>query len=48
VRQTQSEVWLDVVTDPASTGGLADWLRTRGIRLHGSLREAAWLFSRLR
>jgi hypothetical protein len=48
VTQTQSEVWLDVVTDPASTGGLADWLRSRGIRLHGSLREAAWLFSRLR
>lgn len=42
------EVWRTVVTDPASTGGLADWLDSRGVPLRGSLREAARLFNRLR
>lgn len=41
-------LWETIATDPASTGGLADWLRSEGIRLRGSLREAAWLFSHLR
>lgn len=48
LRQTQAELWLDVVTDPASTGGLAEWMQSRGIRLRGSLREAALLFRKLR
>jgi hypothetical protein len=45
---TQAEVWREVVTDPASTGGLAQWLQSRGIPLRGSLRDAAWLFRHLR
>ena len=40
--------WHLIARDPASTGGLADWLRSKGFRLRGSLREAAALFSRLR
>lgn len=43
-----NSMWKTIATDPASTGGLADWLRSEGIRLRGSLREAALLFSRLR
>ncbi|HEV3472200.1 MAG TPA: phosphodiester glycosidase family protein [Actinomycetota bacterium] len=42
------DAWRAAVTDPASIGGLAYWLRSEGIRLRGSLRKAALLFSRVR
>lgn len=37
-------VWLDIAQDPASTGGLTQYLLHQGIRLRGSLREAARIF----
>ncbi|MDQ4065162.1 MAG: phosphodiester glycosidase family protein, partial [Actinomycetota bacterium] len=38
--------WLDAATDPASIGGLADWLRSEGIELRGGLLRAARLFAK--
>ena len=38
------DVWLRIATDPASTGGLADWLAREGFRLKGSLARAASMF----
>jgi exopolysaccharide biosynthesis protein len=38
------EVWRDVATDPASTGGLADALAGRSMRLPASLERAARTF----
>ena len=37
-------VWLDIASDPASTGGLTQYLLHEGIRLRGSLREAFQIF----
>jgi hypothetical protein len=37
-------VWLTIATDPASTGGLTQYLLHEGIRLRGSLRAAARIF----
>jgi Phosphodiester glycosidase len=39
-------VWLDVVSDPGSTGGLADFLQRSGRSLSGDLKEAARRFAR--
>lgn len=39
------ETWTDAASDPGSIGGLADWLRSEGFRLRGSLRRAFLLFS---
>ena len=41
---TPDEVWLQIARDPASTGGLADWLLHEGVRLSPSLQRAARLF----
>jgi uncharacterized protein YigE (DUF2233 family) len=38
------EVWLEIARDPASTGGLAQWLLHEGVRLSPSLRAAARIF----
>lgn len=43
---TDGELWLRIARDPASTGGLADWLLHEGVRLRGTLREAARIFHR--
>ena len=41
---TRHQIWLAIARDPASTGGLAQWLLHDGIRLRGSLRAAARIF----
>lgn len=41
---TDHDVWLSIACDPASTGGLADWLSRQGVGLSGSLLRAASLF----
>jgi hypothetical protein len=41
---TDDQVWLRIARDPASTGGLADWLLHEGVHLRGSLARAAFLF----
>jgi len=43
---TDEQVWLRIARDPASTGGLADWLLHEGVRLRGTLRDAAHIFQR--
>jgi uncharacterized protein YigE (DUF2233 family) len=45
-RSTMSndEIWLSIASDPASTGGLADWLMREGVHLTPSLRRAARLY----
>lgn len=41
---TTHQIWLEIARDPASTGGLAQWLLHEGVRLRGSLRAAARIF----
>lgn len=41
---SDAEIWLRIARDPASTGGLADWLPHEGVRLAPSLLRAARLF----
>ena len=41
---TTREVWLEIAHDPASTGGLAQWLAHEGVRLTAPLRTAARIF----
>jgi hypothetical protein len=41
---TSDEVWLRIAHDPASTGGMASWLRHEGVRLSKPLRKAARMF----
>lgn len=43
---SDQELWLRIARDPASTGGLADWLLHEGVRLRGTLRDAARIFQR--
>jgi hypothetical protein len=43
---SDEELWLRIARDPASTGGLADWLLHEGVRLRGTLEDAARLFHR--
>ena len=44
VSLTTREVWLEIARDPASTGGLAQWLTHEGVRLTAPLRTAARIF----
>jgi hypothetical protein len=41
---SRRELWLRIARDPASTGGLAQWLFYEGVRLRGDLKEAAAIF----
>lgn len=41
---TSHEVWLAIARDPASTGGLAQWLLHEGVRLTAPLNKAARIF----
>jgi hypothetical protein len=41
---TSRDIWLSIARDPASTGGLAQWLLHEGVRLSPSLAKAAQLF----
>jgi hypothetical protein len=41
---SRRELWLKIARDPASTGGLAQWLLHEGVRLRGALKEAAAIF----
>ena len=41
---SDAEIWMRIARDPASTGGLADWLLHEGVRLAPALRRAALIF----
>lgn len=43
---SSQEVWLRMANDPASTGGLAQWLMHEGIRIGPGLTKAAKIFRR--
>jgi Phosphodiester glycosidase len=41
---TPDELWMRIASDPASTGGLADWLLREGVHLSRPLMRAALLY----